>query len=97
MWDPLGAANVSSQDEMLCAAGARIGIESLPGKVHHKFAVIDVEGDDRAVDSARGDRGLVQLDECRGLRLFTATGLGVAGVLAVQQWLDTIRTGENGT
>jgi len=25
---------------------ARIGIEDLPGKVHHKFAVIDVEGDD---------------------------------------------------
>ena len=45
VWDQLGAANRSSQDEMLCAAGARIGIENLPGKVHHKFAVIDVEGD----------------------------------------------------
>ena len=32
VWDQLGAANMSSQDEMLCAAGARIGIESLPGK-----------------------------------------------------------------
>jgi phosphatidylserine/phosphatidylglycerophosphate/cardiolipin synthase-like enzyme len=49
VWDQLGAANVSSQDEMLCAAGARIGIEDLPGKVHHKFAVIDVEGDDPVV------------------------------------------------
>jgi phosphatidylserine/phosphatidylglycerophosphate/cardiolipin synthase-like enzyme len=49
VWDQLGAANVSSQDEMLCAAGARIGIENLPGKVHHKFAVIDVEGDDPVV------------------------------------------------
>ena len=53
VWDQLGAANVSSQDEYLCAAGARIGIENLPGKVHHKFAVIDVEGDDSAVDTAR--------------------------------------------
>jgi phosphatidylserine/phosphatidylglycerophosphate/cardiolipin synthase-like enzyme len=49
VWDPLGAANAYSQDEMLCAAGARIGIENLPGKVHHKFAVIDVEGDDPVV------------------------------------------------
>ena len=32
VWDQLGAANVSSPDEMLCAAGARIGIEDLPGK-----------------------------------------------------------------
>jgi hypothetical protein len=32
VWDQIGAANVSSQDEMLCAAGARIGIENLPGK-----------------------------------------------------------------
>jgi hypothetical protein len=49
VWDQLGAANVSSQGEMLCAAGARIGIEDLPGKVHHKFAVIDVDGDDPVV------------------------------------------------
>jgi phosphatidylserine/phosphatidylglycerophosphate/cardiolipin synthase-like enzyme len=49
VWDQLGAANVSSQDEMLCAARARVGIENLPGKVHHKFAVIDVEGDDPVV------------------------------------------------
>jgi phosphatidylserine/phosphatidylglycerophosphate/cardiolipin synthase-like enzyme len=40
---------VSFQDELLCAAGAQIGIENLPGKVHHKFAVIDVEGDDPVV------------------------------------------------
>ncbi|MBN1250279.1 MAG: lamin tail domain-containing protein [Anaerolineae bacterium] len=49
VWDQLGASNVASQDELLCAAGARIGIENLPGKVHHKFAVIDVEGDDPVV------------------------------------------------
>jgi phosphatidylserine/phosphatidylglycerophosphate/cardiolipin synthase-like enzyme len=48
VWDQLGAANVSSQDEILCAAGARIGIENLPGK-ENKFAVIDVEGDDPRV------------------------------------------------
>ena len=34
---------------MLCTAGAWIGVEDLPGKVHHKFAVIDVEGDDPVV------------------------------------------------
>jgi phosphatidylserine/phosphatidylglycerophosphate/cardiolipin synthase-like enzyme len=49
VWDQLGAANAYSQDEVLCAAGARIGIENLPGKVHHKFAVIDMEGDDPVV------------------------------------------------
>jgi hypothetical protein len=32
MWDQLEAANVASQDEMLCAAGARTGIENLPGR-----------------------------------------------------------------
>jgi hypothetical protein len=32
VWDQLGTANVSSQDEYLCAAGARIGIEDLLGK-----------------------------------------------------------------
>jgi hypothetical protein len=40
VWDQFGAANGSSQDEMLCATGARIGIENLPGK-RNKFAVID--------------------------------------------------------
>jgi phosphatidylserine/phosphatidylglycerophosphate/cardiolipin synthase-like enzyme len=49
VWGQLGETNLFSQDERLCAAGARIGIEDLPGKVHHKFAVIDVEGDDPVV------------------------------------------------
>ena len=35
VWDESGAGNEYSQDEYLCAAGARIGIEDLPGKVHH--------------------------------------------------------------
>ena len=46
VWDQLGAANASSADEALCDAGARIKIENFAGKVHHKFAVIDVEGSD---------------------------------------------------
>ena len=54
VWDELGEANVSSQDELLCAAGARIGIGNLPGKVHHKFAVIDAEGDDPVVICVTG-------------------------------------------
>jgi phosphatidylserine/phosphatidylglycerophosphate/cardiolipin synthase-like enzyme len=49
VWDRLGAANVSSADEALCAAGAHIGIEEFAGKLHHKFAVIDVFGDDPVV------------------------------------------------
>ncbi len=49
IWDQLGAANVASQDERLCQAGAWIGLEDLPGKVHHKFAVIDVAGSDPTV------------------------------------------------
>jgi hypothetical protein len=47
--DQLGAANVSSDDETLCATGARIKIEDFAGKVHHKFAVIDVDGSDPVV------------------------------------------------
>jgi phosphatidylserine/phosphatidylglycerophosphate/cardiolipin synthase-like enzyme len=49
IWDQVGAANVASQDEKLCQAGAVIGTEDLPGKVHHKFAVIDVDGSDPTV------------------------------------------------
>lgn len=49
VWDLLGAASVSSQDEMLCAAGARIGIEPFAGKLHHKFGVIDVASSDPRV------------------------------------------------
>lgn len=44
VWDQLGAANAWSADEALCAAGARIKIENFAGKVHHKFAVVDVAG-----------------------------------------------------
>ena len=49
VWDQLGAANAYSSDEALCDAGAHIKIENFAGKVHHKFAVIDVEGSDPVV------------------------------------------------
>lgn len=49
VWDALGAANVSSDDERLCLAGAQIKTENFAGKVHHKYAVIDVEGSDPVV------------------------------------------------
>lgn len=45
--DQVGAS--SSPREQFCAAGAHIGIEDLPGLVHHKFAVLDVFGDDPRV------------------------------------------------
>jgi len=49
LWDQLGAAHESSADEALCDAGARIKLEDFAGKVHHKFAVIDVEGSNPTV------------------------------------------------
>jgi len=49
VWDQLGAANEASDDEALCAAGAHIGIENYLGKLHHKFAVLDVFGADPRV------------------------------------------------
>jgi len=49
VWDRLGAASVYSADDELCAAGARIGVESWNGKLHDKFAVIDVHGSDPTV------------------------------------------------
>lgn len=49
VFDQLGEANGSSADEPLCAAGAQIKVEDFAGKVHHKFAVIDVHGSDPTV------------------------------------------------
>lgn len=49
VWDALGGGSPYSADELLCAAGARIKIEDFAGKVHHKFAVIDVNGSDPVV------------------------------------------------
>lgn len=49
MFDQLGEASGSSGDEAMCAAGARIGIEDSAGKLHHKFAIIDVNGPDPVV------------------------------------------------
>ena len=44
VWDAVGAANEYSQDDVLCAAGIPIKVEIFGGKVHHKYAVIDVHG-----------------------------------------------------
>jgi hypothetical protein len=49
VWDELGAASPTSADGELAAAGAQIRIEDFPGKVHHKFAVIDAQGSDPTV------------------------------------------------
>ena len=49
VWDALGAASPYSADGTLCAAGAQIKTEDFAGKVHHKFAVIDVDGSDPVV------------------------------------------------
>ena len=39
VWDALGAGNVASEDEALCAAGAQIKIDDFSGLVHNKFMV----------------------------------------------------------
>jgi phosphatidylserine/phosphatidylglycerophosphate/cardiolipin synthase-like enzyme len=49
VWDASQAAGDYSQDDTLCVAGAAIKIEDFPGKAHHKFAVIDVNGSDPTV------------------------------------------------
>ena len=49
IFDAVGATNAYSQDEKLCAAGLPIKVETFGGKVHHKFAVIDVNGSDPRV------------------------------------------------
>jgi phosphatidylserine/phosphatidylglycerophosphate/cardiolipin synthase-like enzyme len=47
--DQLGAAHPSSACDDLHQGGAHITVEDFPGKLHHKFAVIDVEGSDPVV------------------------------------------------
>ena len=49
IFDAVGATNAYSQDEKLCTAGLPIKVETFGGKVHHKFAVIDVNGSDPRV------------------------------------------------
>jgi phosphatidylserine/phosphatidylglycerophosphate/cardiolipin synthase-like enzyme len=47
--DGLGAAGPYSVDDMLCDAGALIRTERWAGKLHHKFAVLDLWGADPIV------------------------------------------------
>ena len=49
IFDAVGATNAYSQDEKLCTAGLPIKVETFGGKVHDKFAVIDVHGADPRV------------------------------------------------
>ena len=51
VWDALGAGNLYSEDETLCAAGADIKIDDLGGLLHHKFMVIDAHSSDPLVIS----------------------------------------------
>jgi len=48
-WDALGAGNVSSQDDPLCAAGIPIRVEDFGGKLHHKVGVMDAFSSDPTV------------------------------------------------
>jgi hypothetical protein len=49
IFDAVGAKNQYSEDEKLCAAGIPVKVENFGGKVHHKFAVIDINGADPIV------------------------------------------------
>lgn len=49
VWDAVGAGNPYSEDELLCSANVPLKIETFGGKVHDKFAVVDVFGDDPVV------------------------------------------------
>jgi phosphatidylserine/phosphatidylglycerophosphate/cardiolipin synthase-like enzyme len=44
LFDELGAANASSDDEALCAGGIAVKIEQTTGKLHHKLMVLDAGG-----------------------------------------------------
>ena len=48
-WDQLGAGSVSSQDNILCAAGVPVRVEDFGGKLHHKVGVIDAFSSDPTV------------------------------------------------
>jgi len=43
-FDASGAGNRYAEDEALCEAGIPIKVENFPGRLHHKFMVIDVDG-----------------------------------------------------
>ncbi len=45
----MGAKNQYSEDDLLCANGVPLKVELFGGKVHHKFAVFDVDGADPTV------------------------------------------------
>jgi phosphatidylserine/phosphatidylglycerophosphate/cardiolipin synthase-like enzyme len=66
VWDEFGATNPGSVGGRLCAAGAQIKAEDFAAEVHHKFAVIDVEGCDPVVILGSynwTDRGAYSNDE----------------------------------
>jgi len=49
IFDALGAANAYSQDETLCDAGIPVKVEDFGGVMHHKLAIVDVDGEDPTV------------------------------------------------
>jgi phosphatidylserine/phosphatidylglycerophosphate/cardiolipin synthase-like enzyme len=51
LFDELGAANASSDDEALCAGGIAVKIEQTTGKLHNKLMVLDAGGADPRVVS----------------------------------------------
>jgi phosphatidylserine/phosphatidylglycerophosphate/cardiolipin synthase-like enzyme len=102
LWDALGASNFYSDDEALCAAGAFINIENFPGKMHHKFMVIDPGEADATVitgsmnwskagDEANDENTLILHDE----ELAAAYMSGyqtLAQALPLSRWCNTETT-----
>ena len=76
IFDELGAANASSDDEALCAAGVPVRVEQTAGKMHNKLMVLDAGGADprvvtgslnwTAAGDERNSENIVILHDARG-------------------------------
>ncbi|MGQ9585878.1 MAG: phospholipase D-like domain-containing protein [Anaerolineae bacterium] len=63
IWDRLGASNRYSEDERLCQGGIPVKVEDFGGKLHHKFMVVDVDGDDPTVITGSMNWGAAGAEE----------------------------------
>jgi len=49
IYDAAGAGHPYAEYEALCSAGIPVKVENLNGRLHHKFMIIDVDGEDPVV------------------------------------------------
>lgn len=89
VFDELGAANASSDDEAQCAAGVPVRVEQTVGKMHNKLMVLNAGGADprvvtgslnwTAAGNARNNENIVILRDAEAAQTYTA---------AFAQWWD---------